>query len=41
MTTDTAHTDTGNDQHPEGERGMLLAMLVMVLLGVAGIFVAT
>lgn len=44
MSTDTARTDTGGDRRPEegdGERGIMLAMLVMVLLGVAGIFVTT
>lgn len=39
MTTKAVDAErTGQDQTVPGERGALLAMLVMVVLGVAGIF---
>lgn len=41
MTTETVHTDQIGEHAVEGERGLMVAMLVMVILGVAGIFVAT
>ncbi|HEY0696955.1 MAG TPA: hypothetical protein VGD43_04015 [Micromonospora sp.] len=42
MSTEFAETDRDSDeQQVEGERGMMVAMLVMVILGVAGIFAAS
>ncbi|MFC7550412.1 hypothetical protein [Plantactinospora sp. GCM10030261] len=43
MTTETPQQSDSAQHHDavEGERGFMLAMLVMVLLGVAGIFVTT
>lgn len=34
-------TEHDHDQSVEGERGIMMAMLVMVVLGVAGIIVAS